>query len=123
MDAVTLPEPPKLRDREAKEDGKLSEFQEELVQLAATLNGDCKKDVYPNKLVENMTVSDAAQYCHSAFDYFLKECEKAKHTGVDENQIVVCASTSLPTTTTAETRSSPRSFVQKIFSCLVCDRG
>ncbi|KAI3911203.1 hypothetical protein MKX01_003459 [Papaver californicum] len=47
---VTFPDPQNIRPREAEENVKLSEFQEELVQMAATLNGDCYKDVYPDKL-------------------------------------------------------------------------
>ena len=114
---MTLPEPVKLREGEAKEEAQLSEFQSELVQMAATLNGDHAKDVYPHKLVENLTVSEAVKYCDSAFKVFLNEYEKAKESGMDESHVVVCAASS------AESKrlESPKSFAQKIFSCLVCD--
>lgn len=103
----------KLRVGEAKEGAKLSEFQEELVQMAAVLNGDHKKDIYPQKLVEDMKVSDAVKYVENAFKKFCDECERAKESGADGSEIVVLAKP--PTHTTS------KSFVQKLFSCLVCD--
>ncbi|KAL4199720.1 hypothetical protein AMTRI_Chr03g52650 [Amborella trichopoda] len=47
---VTLPEPQKSQKMEPNVKGKLSEFQRELVQLAAQLNGNHNKDIYPDKL-------------------------------------------------------------------------
>ncbi|KAK9273937.1 hypothetical protein L1049_018749 [Liquidambar formosana] len=110
---VTLPEPIKLRETEAKEEAKLSEFQEELVQMAAVLNGDHRKDIYPHKLVENMKVSEAVIYVGEALKKFLDECEKAKKSGADESEIVVLEN--------APTRAPSKSFGHKIFSCLICD--
>ncbi|RYQ87915.1 hypothetical protein Ahy_B09g095441 isoform D [Arachis hypogaea] len=111
----TLPEPVKLRDIGAQEQAKLSDLQVELVQMAATLNGDHKKSIYPNKLVENMTVSDAVKYIEDAFSTFLDECNKAKQSGVDGSQIVDCAD---------KNKSTPNSnnFFHKLLSCIVCDR-
>lgn len=111
---VTLPEPVKMRDKEAEEEAKLSEFQEELVQMAATLNGDHKKDTYPQELVEKMNVLDAAHYVGDAFKTFLDECEKAKKNGVDESEIILLGNP-------APNRTASKSFAQKFFSCLVCD--
>lgn len=110
---VTLPEPVKLREAGSKDDAKISDFQEELVQLAAALNGDYKKDTYPHKLVENMTCSEAHKYVEEAFKKFQDECEKARKNGTDESKIIVCEN-SLPL-------QSQKSFAHKIFSCLVCD--
>ncbi|EXB70660.1 Phospholipase C 3 [Morus notabilis] len=116
---VTLPEPIRLREADqAKEDAHVSEFQAELVQMAATLNGDHNKDVYPHKLVDNLTVSEAAKYCDGAIKLFLDECEKAKQSGVDESHIVVCSASPVPA---PKRQNSPKSFAQKIFSCLICD--
>lgn len=113
---VTLPEPVKLREADAKEDAKLSEFQEELVQMAAALKGDHRKDTYPHKLVEDMNVSDASDYVHNAFNRFLDECQKAKTSGThDASDIVVCPPTP------PKRASSKKSFAQKMFSCLICD--
>ncbi|XP_030962379.1 non-specific phospholipase C4-like [Quercus lobata] len=107
---VTLGEPVKLRDDGPPDEAKLSEFQEELVQLAAVLNGDHRKETYPDKLVENMTVAEAAKYVTDAFKTFLDECDKARASGVSEDEIVVCA-----------TNSSSKSIASKLFSCLICD--
>ncbi|PON87499.1 Acid phosphatase [Trema orientale] len=121
---VTLPDPPRLREVGAKEESKVSEFQGELVQMAATLNGDHTKDIYPHKLVENLTVSDGAKYCNDAFKTFLDECKRAKERGTDPSQVVVCVpnADSSRTPLPSSTREVPKSFVQKIFSCLICDR-
>jgi len=111
--AVTLGEPVKLREAGPQEEAKLSEFQEELVQLAAVLNGDHRKDIYPDKLVENMTVAEAAKYVQQAFKKFQDECAKARESGTDEDEIVVCAT---------EYSSAPsKSFAHRLFSCLICD--
>ncbi|KAF3958725.1 hypothetical protein CMV_016391 [Castanea mollissima] len=107
---VTLGEPVKLRDAGPPDAAKLSEFQEELVQLAAVLNGDHRKETYPDKLVENMTVVEAAKYVKDAFKTFLDECDKARASGVSEEEIVVCA-----------TSPSSKSLASKLFSCLICD--
>ncbi|PON87498.1 Acid phosphatase [Trema orientale] len=119
---VSLPEPPRLREGGAKEESKLSEFQSELVQMAATLNGDHAKDVYPHKLVDNLTVSDAVKYCDGAFKTFLDECQRAKDSGMDASHVVFCVANS-PTTPLPirPSQQAPKSFAQKIFSCLICD--
>lgn len=104
-----------LRESGPKEDAKLSDFQEEMVQLAAVLNGDHRKDIYPDKLVENMTVAVGANYVQEGFKKFLNECEKARASGVDEEEIVECA-TSPPLSSSSHNKS----FVHKIFSCLIC---
>ncbi|GMN61540.1 hypothetical protein TIFTF001_030629 [Ficus carica] len=114
---VTLPEPVKLREGEAKEDAKLTDFQAELVQMAATLNGDHAKDIYPHKLVEDLTVSEAVKYCEGAFKTFLDECDKAKQRGMDDSHIVVCGASE------PKRQKPPKSFAQKIFSCLICDNN
>lgn len=108
-----------MREGGAKEEAKLSEFQEEIVQLAAVLNGDHRKDIYPDKLVENMTVAEAAKYAQDGFKKFLNECEKARASGVDEEEIVECPTSPGPSSSSS---SSPpnKSFVHKIFSCLIC---
>ena len=113
---MTLSEPKKLRDSEPKENGKLSEFQEELVQMAATLCGDHRKDnFYPNKLVEKMTVGEAVEYVHKAFSIFLDECEKAKENGADESHICV------PGDDLSHKQGKSKFFASKFFSCLACN--
>ncbi|KAL2319415.1 hypothetical protein Fmac_028384 [Flemingia macrophylla] len=110
-----LPDPVKLREVGAHEKAKLSEFQEELVQMAATLNGDHKRSIYPDKLTENMSVSDAVKYVEDAFKTFLNECEKAKQSGVDGSEIVDCADG-------CNTPPSSKHFFDKVLSCITCNR-
>ncbi|XP_061359108.1 non-specific phospholipase C4-like [Gastrolobium bilobum] len=111
---VKLPDPVKLREALAEEQVKLSQFQEELVQMAATLNGDHTKSTYPNKLTEKMSVSEAVQYCEDAFRTFLNECEKARQRGVDESEVIHCA----------RPHRAPQSknFLHKML-CIFCDRN
>ncbi|KAJ4959026.1 hypothetical protein NE237_026137 [Protea cynaroides] len=110
---VTLPEPVKLREADAKEDEKLNDFQQILVQMAATLNGDHRKDIFPDKLIENMTVGKAAKYCEDAFKKFSEACDHAKKTGTDESEIVVCSSA-------ASTQRPSKTIVHKMFGCFNC---
>ncbi|CAA0808865.1 Non-specific phospholipase C4 [Striga hermonthica] len=113
-----LPEPVKLREAEAKDEAKLSDFQEELVQLAAVLCGDHTKDTFPRKLVDSMTVSGGADYVKDAFGKFLEECEKARQNGADES--IIC----LPGWDCNSDNSPPvpksKSFASKLCSCIGC---
>ncbi|KAF2558302.1 hypothetical protein F2Q68_00018379 [Brassica cretica] len=112
---VTLPELPRARAiGTQEEDEDLTDFQIELIQAAAVIRGDHIKDIYPLKLVDNMKVSDAAKYVEEAFTKFYGESKKAKEVGRDEHEIV-----DLSQGTTRH--SSPKSFMQKFFSCLICD--
>ncbi|KAK9749073.1 hypothetical protein RND81_02G100500 [Saponaria officinalis] len=89
---VTLPEPVTLRDINANQHNQLSDFQEDLVQLAACLRGEHTKDDYPGKLLEGMTVGNAAKYCNNTFTILLEECEKSRQNGVDDDSVVVAQS-------------------------------
>ncbi|KAM7472389.1 hypothetical protein LguiA_010572 [Lonicera macranthoides] len=113
---LTLPDALKMREEEANEEAKLSEFQEELVQLAASLNGDHTKDTFPTKLVENMTVIEAVGYVGDAYKKFCDDCHKARENGADES-CIVC---DVEDPTTPE-KPAPKSLTNKLFSCLVCD--
>ncbi|KAJ8633846.1 hypothetical protein MRB53_027182 [Persea americana] len=117
---VTLSDPKKLRKSEAEEEKKLSEFQEELVLMAAVLNGDHRKDIYPEKLVENLTVGDAVKYVDDAFKTFLEACENRRKNGADESEIVVV--TSSPALS-PPTKKKKKSFARKMFACLVCNNS
>ncbi|KAK8260354.1 hypothetical protein V6Z12_D13G116900 [Gossypium hirsutum] len=103
-----LADPVKMRDTDAKETAKLRDFQEELVQAAAALKGD------PFNLVENMTVSSGLKYVEDAFKKFYDDGQKAKE--INEVEDTVSADASTRRTTASKT------FMQKVFSCLVCDR-
>lgn len=82
--------------------------------MAATLNGDYKKDIYPHKLVEKMTVAEGAKYVEDAFKKFCDQCQKAEAEGVDGSQIVVS-----PNPVTKKRKSN--SFGRKMLSCLACN--
>ncbi|XP_068659467.1 non-specific phospholipase C2 isoform X1 [Aristolochia californica] len=83
-----LPTPVKVRQQEANEDAKLSEFQQELVQLAAVLNGDHLLTSYPEKIGKNMTVREGQAYMESSLSHFFEAGRSAQRMGVDEDQIV-----------------------------------
>ena len=110
---MKLPEPMKLREAGAEEDAELSEFQEELIYMTATLNGDHNhnKSAYP-KLTHNLTVSEAVKYCETAFQTFLNQCEKAKQSRIDGSQIVNCANPHTP--------PQSKTFLHKMLSCILC---
>ncbi|XP_011621515.1 non-specific phospholipase C4 isoform X2 [Amborella trichopoda] len=109
---VTLHEPQKTQKSKPNEHAKLSEFQGDLVQLAAQLNGDHHKDAYPDEMVENMTVKEAAKYVQDALATFLGACEEARKNGMDESEIVLLSLLKEPTS---------KSFFHKWFSCLACN--
>ncbi|XP_042400779.1 non-specific phospholipase C3-like [Zingiber officinale] len=122
----TLPEPKKLRAREAEEMAKLSDLQTDLVQLGAALNGDhALADEYPERLAERMTVADGARYVRNAFKAFLEECERCQKEGVDGSQVVevVKRPTSVKEDdrTVAKRKRPATTLFGKVFSCLVCN--
>ncbi|XP_075519285.1 non-specific phospholipase C3-like [Primulina tabacum] len=110
---VTLPEPVKMREVEPNEEANLSEFQEELVQLCAVLKGDLAKDVFPHEIVKDMKVAEAVNYMDVAFQKFLDDCDDAEKNGADESHIV-CLSEPVK-------KRVPKTFIHKLFSCLLCD--
>ncbi|KAG6545701.1 hypothetical protein Mapa_012886 [Marchantia paleacea] len=83
-----LPNPPwSLRHVPADESRKLTEFQQELVQLASQLNGDHVLKEYPN-LGKTMTVKEANDYVNNAVARFFKEGEEQLRAGVNESTIL-----------------------------------
>ncbi|PHU29621.1 Non-specific phospholipase C6 [Capsicum chinense] len=83
-----LPSPTKIRKREANEDANISEFQQELVQLAAVLKGDHLLTSYPEKIGKGMNVRQGKAYMEDAVKRFFEAGVAAKKIGVDEEQIV-----------------------------------
>ncbi|KAK8680268.1 hypothetical protein V6N13_109218 [Hibiscus sabdariffa] len=84
----TLPDAVPLRTTEAKEDAALSEFQSEIVQLAAVLNGDHFLSSFPNEMSKNMTVKEAHKYTRGAVSRFIRASKEAVKLGADESTIV-----------------------------------
>ncbi|KAL1301339.1 hypothetical protein HN51_045979 [Arachis hypogaea] len=85
---VTLPDVTPLRKTEAKEDGKLSEFQSEVVQLAAVLNGDHFLSSFPDEMSKKMSVKEAHGYVKGAVSRFIRASKEAIKLGADESAIV-----------------------------------
>ncbi|KAG9445912.1 hypothetical protein H6P81_012040 [Aristolochia fimbriata] len=83
-----LPEPVQLRSGEAEEDRKLSEFQSEVVHLAAVLNGDHFLSSFPNEISEKMSVKQAHSYVRGSVSRFIRASKEAIKMGADESAIV-----------------------------------
>ncbi|XP_040989772.1 non-specific phospholipase C6-like [Juglans microcarpa x Juglans regia] len=84
----TLPDVTPLRTTEAKEDNKLSEFQSEVVQLAAVLNGDHFLSSFPDEMSSKMNVKEAHEYVEGAVARFIRASKEAIMLGADESTIV-----------------------------------
>lgn len=104
-----------MREVEPNEEANLSEFQEELVQLCAVLRGDHAKDGFPHEIVKDMKVVEAVHYVDVAFQKFLDDCDDAEKNGADGSHIVCLAEHGK--------KRVPKTFTQKLFSCLVCDNN
>ncbi|CAL4983730.1 unnamed protein product [Urochloa decumbens] len=108
-----LPEPVRLRSADAEEHRGISEFQAELVQLGAALNGDHATEAYEtDKLIEGMTVAEAADYCHGAFERFREECRRCQESGMDGSHI--------PAVQPAAANKAAAPSASKLCSCLPC---
>ncbi|KAG6682601.1 hypothetical protein I3842_13G151000 [Carya illinoinensis] len=100
-----LPTPVKVRNTEANENAKLSEFQQELLQLAAVLKGDNTFTSYPEKIGKDMNVKQGTEYVDDAVKRFFEAALYAKKMGVDGEQIVQMR----PSLTTRTSKSSSKS--------------
>ncbi|CAL0319842.1 unnamed protein product [Lupinus luteus] len=85
---VTLPDVTPLRSSEAKEDAGLSQFQSEVVQLAAVLNGDHFLSSFPDEMSKKMSVKEAHEYARGAVSRFIRASKEAIKLGADESAIV-----------------------------------
>lgn len=86
--AETLPDVTPLRTTEAKENSGLSEFQGEVVQLAAVLNGDHFLSSFPDEMSKKMSVKEAHEYVKGAVSRFIRASKEAIKLGADESAIV-----------------------------------
>ena len=83
-----MPDVAPLRTTEAKEDAGLSEFQSEVVQLAAVLNGDHFLSSFPDEMGKKMSVKEAHEYVKGAVSRFIRASKEAIKLGADESAIV-----------------------------------
>ena len=86
--AETLPEVTPLRKTAADENRHLSEFQGELVQLAAVLNGDHRLTSFPEEMTKTMTVKEGHEYVRGAVARFKRASREAFVMGADQSAIV-----------------------------------
>ncbi|KAL5720083.1 phospholipase C [Ranunculus cassubicifolius] len=83
-----LPTPVKIRKSEPQEDARLSEFQQEIVQLAAVLKGEYGLTSVLDEIEKKMTVKEGHAYMEDALKSFFEAGNLAKKLGVDKEQIV-----------------------------------
>lgn len=88
MTAEVLPDAIPLRTTEPDENRWLSEFQSEVVQLAAVLNGDHFLSSFPDDMSKKMSVKDAYRYVRGAVSRFMTASKEAINLGADESAIV-----------------------------------
>lgn len=86
--AEILPDATPLRKTEVDEDRPLSEFQNEIVQLAAVLRGDHHLTSFPNEMLKKMTVRQGHDYVRGAIARFERASKEAILMGADESAIV-----------------------------------
>ncbi|KAI7985919.1 Non-specific phospholipase C6 [Camellia lanceoleosa] len=83
-----LPDVAPLRRTEADENRGLSEFQSEVVQLAAVLNGDHFLSSFPDEMSKKMNVKEAHEYVRGAVSRFIRASKEAIKLGADQSAIV-----------------------------------
>lgn len=96
--AEVLPDVPPLRNIDAKEDSLLSEFQRELAELAAVLNGDYFLSSFNHERSKQMKVREASAYVNGAVSRFLEAGKQAMRLGADGSAIVNMRSSLTSTT-------------------------
>lgn len=84
---MVLPSPPwSLRHSPSDESAPLTQFQEELIQLASQLNGDHQHPKYPN-LGKLMNVGQGHGYVKNAMVKFLETGRAALKAGADPETV------------------------------------
>ncbi|KAL2941990.1 Non-specific phospholipase C2, partial [Bienertia sinuspersici] len=77
-----------IREREADENRLLSEFQQELMHLAAVLKGDHILSSFPKKIAKGLTVKQGKKYMDEAVTRFFEAGRLAKKLGAHADHIV-----------------------------------
>jgi phospholipase C len=96
--------PTRIRQTEANEEAKLSSFQQEIVQLAAVLNGDHQLSSLQDRIRDKMNVREGTSYMRNAVRRFFEAGMSAKRMGVSDDEQIVKMRPSLTTRTSS---SSP----------------
>ncbi|XP_028805293.1 non-specific phospholipase C2 [Neltuma alba] len=100
-----LPTPVKIREGGPNEQAKVSEFQQELIQLAAVLKGDNIFTSYPQAIGKDMTVKQGKAYMEDAVKRFFEAGRYAMKMGVSDEHIVQMK----PSLTTRSSKQSSHS--------------
>ncbi|KAI3977251.1 hypothetical protein MKX01_035981 [Papaver californicum] len=83
-----LPDVTPLTTTEANEDGDISEFQNEVVQLDAVLDGDHMLSSFRENTRKKMSVKEADEYVNGAISRFFRARKEAVKLGAHESAIV-----------------------------------
>ncbi|KAF7833328.1 non-specific phospholipase C2 [Senna tora] len=102
----TLPTPVKIRRGGPNEEAKVSEFQQELIQLAAVLKGDNIFTSYPQTIGKGMSVKEGKEYMEDGVRRFFEAGHYAKKMGVNEEHIVQMKPSLTTRTSSSKTSSS-----------------
>lgn len=86
--AEVLPDVTPLKRTRPDEKRGLSEFQSEVVQLAAVLNGDHFLSSIPDDMGKKMNVKEAHDYVRGAVSRFLRASKEATKLGAHDSTIV-----------------------------------
>ncbi|XP_057825447.2 non-specific phospholipase C6 isoform X2 [Cryptomeria japonica] len=77
-----------MKNGEVDEEAELSEFQREVVQLAAVLSGDSALKSYPEEIGNKMNVKEAHYYTENAMSRFAEASREALALGASDSIIV-----------------------------------
>lgn len=89
--------PIRIRQTEANEDAELTEFQQELVELGSTLNGDNEMKNFKESVIQNMTVRQGIDYLDNVVNQFFQAGYFAKKMGIIDGDRIVTMRPSLTT--------------------------
>ncbi|CAM8967225.1 unnamed protein product [Rhodiola kirilowii] len=82
-----LPTPPPIRMTSANEDAKVTEFQQEMIQLASVITGDHLLPNFSSK-IKDMTVGVAKAYTDGAMRTYVEAASRAIALGLDEDKVL-----------------------------------
>lgn len=94
--------PTRIRQTDANEEAKLSSFQQEIVQLAAVLNGDHQLTSLQERIRDRMNVREGTAYMRRAVRRFFEAGLSAKRMGVANDEQIVKMRPSLTTRTSSD---------------------
>ena len=93
--------PTRILQTEAKEEAKLSSFQQEIVQLASVLNGDHQLSSLQERIRDKMNVREGTSYMRTAVRRFFEAGMSAKRMGLADDEQIVKMRPSLTTRTSS----------------------